>query len=498
MIAPSQPAILDATLNVVTGEIRIVLGTIPTSAILLGDGQFYELACTPIEDGCELLGHITSSKVLPQTGRVLVCLEDRWLELNVSLRHVPEAVHTPGVVLSICIPTFNRSARVVETVRNILKSDLQTIEVVVCDNASTDETVKQLRAIEDTRLKIYVNDRNWGPIRNFNLALALGRGEYVLLHSDEDAVKLEALGEFVEFLSTNSNIGAGLTSVTGSRVSRVTRILSAGAEALRGTALGFSYLGGFFYKRNLYNAAQFFNAYDDPAFLYPFEAIAWLLAGIADFCFYAPVVVERGRNDTSFFPRIDGRHFNHPVNLVAQYQMRCRYFEMAARDLIDAADYNVAAANFRAMMLRQNFILCYTMPTDEMLELLQVLVHNAPETLDSVIVRSFAFQLMGDISNAIGEDATLWLKKAIETDPQNSTAAFQLADTFSLKGETEAEARLYSQIIESTPKRWAFLAQLIVPLQERKRSWELEQVKALLLRDDMMTPEYILKQFLVQ
>jgi len=485
----------DASLNVVTGEVRLLLEGHVSSALLIAEKQFVELNREPAGHSTEFVGHVNNFEELPAGGRLFLHVETRWQEYDVSFRQIPEPEHTSGVVLSICVPTYNRSARVMETVRNILKSELRNIEVIVCDNASTDDTVAQLRTIEDSRLKIYVNNRNWGPIRNFNLVLALGTGDYVLLHSDEDIIKTDTLDDFTKFLSEHPEVGAGLTSVTGSRTFKSSSILAGGREALTGIALGITYLGGFFYRRSLYNVADFFVSYNDPAFLYPFEAIAWKLARDASFCFYAPVVVERGRNDVSFFPRIDGRHFNHPVNLVAQYQMRCRYFERAATGYLDQADIAAAATKFRNMMLRQNFILCYGMPTDEMLELLQVLMRYAPETMENAIVRSLAFQLMGRLSDQMGENAAPWLKKATEADPQNSTAAFHLADVLRSNKEGEAETQLYTQIIENTPKRWAFLAKLIKPLQERKRDLELEQVKSLLLQDDMMTPDYIIKQF---
>ena len=91
------------------------------------------------------------------------------------------------VLLSICIPTFNRAQIVYECVKDCLSYQTEQIEVVVNDNCSTDDTCKLLSEIKDERFHYYCNDTNIG-YSNLVVALTKGHGKYCLLLSDEDAI----------------------------------------------------------------------------------------------------------------------------------------------------------------------------------------------------------------------------------------------------------------------------------------------------------------------
>lgn len=111
------------------------------------------------------------------------------------------------IELSICIPCYNGEKKILECVNNILTYAGNDIEVIVSDNASDDYSIKELRKVKDRRLKIYVNDNNVGPFRNWYLALIRGSGRYVMLLQDNDELNIEKLSEYISFLSdTNYEI----------------------------------------------------------------------------------------------------------------------------------------------------------------------------------------------------------------------------------------------------------------------------------------------------
>ena len=83
------------------------------------------------------------------------------------------------IIVSFCIATFQRCEVVKELVEEILSIQTDKLEIVVCDNNSADDTVKELKKISDVRLKIYVNERNVGSLLNMYEALEKGTGEYL-------------------------------------------------------------------------------------------------------------------------------------------------------------------------------------------------------------------------------------------------------------------------------------------------------------------------------
>jgi glycosyltransferase involved in cell wall biosynthesis len=99
-------------------------------------------------------------------------------------------------LVSIVIPVYNRAGLIRETVASALAQTYPSLEVVVVDNASTDGTweVLQELAARDQRLRIYRNDTNIGPVRNWAAAFSKARGVFSkVLWSDDliDPVYLE-------------------------------------------------------------------------------------------------------------------------------------------------------------------------------------------------------------------------------------------------------------------------------------------------------------------
>ncbi len=92
-----------------------------------------------------------------------------------------------GILLSICIPTFNR----VDTLMIVLGQFVsdpafdEEVEIVISDNCSTDDTETQMRkmASQYPNIKYYRNPENVRD-QNFYLALSRGRGRYLKLLND--------------------------------------------------------------------------------------------------------------------------------------------------------------------------------------------------------------------------------------------------------------------------------------------------------------------------
>ena len=71
---------------------------------------------------------------------------------------IPEA----NPLVSICIPAYNNASTIMDTVASVLASDYRHLEVVVVDDASSDDTYGLLETIDDDRVRVYRNDSNLG------------------------------------------------------------------------------------------------------------------------------------------------------------------------------------------------------------------------------------------------------------------------------------------------------------------------------------------------
>ena len=93
-------------------------------------------------------------------------------------------------ILSICIPTFNRSSYLKKTIESIISQErfiiTNDVEVIISDNCSNDDTEEiSLSFVKENNGKIsyYRNEKNILDL-NFEMALSKGRGEFLKLNND--------------------------------------------------------------------------------------------------------------------------------------------------------------------------------------------------------------------------------------------------------------------------------------------------------------------------
>lgn len=94
---------------------------------------------------------------------------------------------TPASVdLTVMIPNFNYARYIGETIDSVLEQDASGIEVVVADNASTDNSVEVVRGYTDPRVRLSVNACNVGFSANLERVAAMASGRRMLLLSSDD------------------------------------------------------------------------------------------------------------------------------------------------------------------------------------------------------------------------------------------------------------------------------------------------------------------------
>ncbi len=99
---------------------------------------------------------------------------------------------SPRPRLSLCIPTWNRSRYLQGALESGLREAASqppgTIEVLVCDNASSDETPEVIAKIRAAHpeLRTFRNDENIGFDRNYLRCVEEAHGEFVWILGDDD------------------------------------------------------------------------------------------------------------------------------------------------------------------------------------------------------------------------------------------------------------------------------------------------------------------------
>jgi len=109
-------------------------------------------------------------------------------------------------LITIAIPTYNRSCLVTECVKSALAQSYRNIEVLVSDNASSDDTVASLRAINDERLRVLTSSENVGATGNFNRCIRETRGDYLVLAADDNTFDPQFLERCVSLVRLEPDI----------------------------------------------------------------------------------------------------------------------------------------------------------------------------------------------------------------------------------------------------------------------------------------------------
>jgi GT2 family glycosyltransferase len=116
-------------------------------------------------------------------------------------------------LVSICIPTYNVERTVMSTLRSILNQTYGNLEILVVDNASTDNTLSLLAQVNDPRLVIHRNERNIGAEANFSRCIELATGEYIAIFHADDLYLSNMVEKQVRAFQDNPSAGAVFTLI---------------------------------------------------------------------------------------------------------------------------------------------------------------------------------------------------------------------------------------------------------------------------------------------
>jgi glycosyltransferase involved in cell wall biosynthesis len=115
--------------------------------------------------------------------------------------------------VSIYMPSHNNGRFIVESVQSVLDQDFQDLEVCICDDGSSDDTLTCLeRAFGgEPRVRV-VTSRNGGIGNASNRAVRMARGIYIGQLDSDDVLKPGAIRRLVDYLDENAGVGCVYSS----------------------------------------------------------------------------------------------------------------------------------------------------------------------------------------------------------------------------------------------------------------------------------------------
>lgn len=103
-------------------------------------------------------------------------------------------------LISVIIPTYNRGNLVLRAINSVLNQTYNNLELIIIDDASTDNTGEVINKIQDKRIKYFKNVVNLGGGAARNIGIKLSKGTLIaFLDSDDEWIK-EKLQKQVNYI----------------------------------------------------------------------------------------------------------------------------------------------------------------------------------------------------------------------------------------------------------------------------------------------------------
>ncbi|MEX2400645.1 MAG: glycosyltransferase [Rhodothermales bacterium] len=106
---------------------------------------------------------------------------------------------------SICIPNYNYARFIGDTIQSVLDQTYSHFEIIVVDNASTDNSIEVVEKFQDERIRLIKNRYNIGFAPNLQRATMYANYDFINLLSSDDRLKPDALETYAEVLRSRGD-----------------------------------------------------------------------------------------------------------------------------------------------------------------------------------------------------------------------------------------------------------------------------------------------------
>ncbi|MEM9011054.1 MAG: glycosyltransferase family 2 protein [Pseudomonadota bacterium] len=119
------------------------------------------------------------------------------------------------VKVSVVLPTYNRSASVVDAARSVLQQSFRDLELLIVDDASSEDIEAVVAGLGDARVRYLRHEKNAGAAAARNTGVAAAQGELIAFQDSDDLWLPGKLARQVALLEAQ---GPDVGVVTGCKV----------------------------------------------------------------------------------------------------------------------------------------------------------------------------------------------------------------------------------------------------------------------------------------
>ena len=110
-------------------------------------------------------------------------------------------------LISILMPVYNAELYIKDSLNSILNQTYKNIELLVCDDKSTDNSLLIIDSFNDSRINVFKNDNNVGYLKTCNFLFQKCQGEFIGFQDADDWSDLTRLEKQVKLFLANPDLG---------------------------------------------------------------------------------------------------------------------------------------------------------------------------------------------------------------------------------------------------------------------------------------------------
>lgn len=103
-------------------------------------------------------------------------------------------------VVSVLMTAYNRENFISEAIESVLASTYPKFELIIVDDCSTDRTAEIAKSYrsKDSRVVVYINEKNLGDYPNRNRARSYAKGDYIMFVDSDDTIYPEGIEHVIQ------------------------------------------------------------------------------------------------------------------------------------------------------------------------------------------------------------------------------------------------------------------------------------------------------------
>jgi glycosyltransferase involved in cell wall biosynthesis len=108
--------------------------------------------------------------------------------------------------ITVLMPVFNAENYLTESIQSVLNQTYADFELLIVNDASTDNSRKVIKSFDDSRIRLVDNPTNLGVTKTLNRGLSIARGEYIARQDADDRSYPNRLSQQLRFLKDNPEV----------------------------------------------------------------------------------------------------------------------------------------------------------------------------------------------------------------------------------------------------------------------------------------------------